>query len=197
MDGEWSFMSDMGWTWMSGEPWGWLPYHFGGWIDFPGQGWLWVPGNQQMWQAWQPGTANWVNLGGQTGWVPLTAVPTKPVKNPANGLPRTNQVILASAAGSGNVIRPGARMIVDGPKGLSAASAPLPVLQWSHSAARVATSSAVASSATSGQAGPARLQAPRFDSAPHSNFVCGAARFTSPALGAGRCTSLCRLSLRL
>ncbi len=171
MDGQWSFMSDMGWTWMSGEPWGWLPYHYGGWVDLPGQGWLWVPGNQQMWQAWQPGTANWVNLGGQTGWVPLTAVPAKPVKNPANGLPRTNQVILASAAGSGNVIRAGARMIVDGPKGLSAASAPPPALQWTHSAARVATSSAVASSVTAGQAGPARLQAPQFVSTPHSNFV--------------------------
>jgi hypothetical protein len=161
MDGQWGFMGDMGWTWMSNEPWGWLPYHFGGWVESPGQGWLWVPGNGQMWQGWQPGTASWVTVGGQNGWIPTTAVPSKPTKSSSASLPRSNEVILATV-GSGNTIRPGVRVPLTAASAL-VGSAPPPVIQWSDTPIRAAASAnAGADSQARGVNAPARLQAPRF-----------------------------------
>jgi len=161
MDGQWGFMGDMGWAWMSNEPWGWLPYHFGGWVEVPGQGWLWVPGNGQMWQSWQPGTATWVTAGGQNGWIPTTAVPSKPTKNSSLGLPRSNQVILATV-GNGNAIRPGVRVPLTPSTVVVVGSAPPPVVQWFRGASTGTAASSNGGVASHSQVvnAPARLASP-------------------------------------
>jgi len=69
MNGVWAKDARLGWIWVSHEAWGWMPYHFGSWTLSPVLGWVWVPGGPAGLQQWEPACVNWVNVGGQVGWV--------------------------------------------------------------------------------------------------------------------------------
>lgn len=120
MSGQWQFMGGLGWNWVSAEPWGWLPYHFGSWVNAPGVGWAWLPVGAT---TWTPATARWVQLNGQTGWVPNgPPLSTRPSKVQLAAAPAT--AILASSASAGT-ISAGAQMPLEhSGAGVTAVAAP-------------------------------------------------------------------------
>jgi len=109
MDGMWSFMPMTGWNWMSNEPWGWMPYHFGGWLDVMGMGWVWVPGGGNL--MWQPANATWLQVYGQTGWIP-NAPPALTGKSLKRAPVTAPPVAIIAGQGGGGIIRPGGRVHV-------------------------------------------------------------------------------------
>jgi len=78
-------------------------------LDVMGMGWVWVPGGGNL--MWQPANATWLQVYGQTGWIP-NAPPALTGKSLKKAPVTAPPVAIIAGQGGGGVIRPGGRIRV-------------------------------------------------------------------------------------